>query len=72
MDQSTLLKSVPRLFATVFIGDTPAIALVDGGANINCIHKRILDNLEKNKFSYMVFGNNLGQVGTAQEMGNWT
>ena len=37
------LKSVARFFATLFLGSIPAIALIDGGANINCIHPRILD-----------------------------
>ena len=68
-EPNALLKSVPRLFATVFIGDTPAVALIDGGANINCIHMRILNNLEKNNFPYKLFENNLGHVGTAQEDG---
>ena len=59
------LKSVARFFATVFISTIPAIALIDGGANINCLHSRILKQLEKENITYKMLDNNLGHVGTA-------
>ena len=64
-----LLNSVPRLFGTVFIDAVPAIALIDGGANINCIHPRILAQLDHLQIAYNTFPNNLGQIYTADTEG---
>ena len=61
-----LLNSVPRLFGTVFIDTLPTIALIDGGANINCIHSRILTQLDRLNFAYTIYPNNLGKIQTAE------
>ena len=63
------LLSIARHYVPLSISNTTVLALLDGGAMINCIHKKIIDPILASCPQYKILPNNLGKIGTADKDG---
>ena len=70
IDTVPFITPMPRFFLSLKFFSTHFMALMDGGAMINCIHINIMDKIIKDHPDVKIAYTNLPQVGTASKEGS--